>query len=49
MTMAKERLLAGYAQVRKDVASYSATSSIYSRVCWYSGGKGSHLVELVIQ
>lgn len=39
MTIVKERLTAGYAQVRKNVASYSAKSSIYLRVCWSSGGK----------
>lgn len=49
MTMAEERLTAVYAQVRKNVASYSAKSSISLQVCWCPEGKGSHLVELVIQ
>lgn len=39
MTMAEERMTAGYAQVRKNVASYTAKSSISLPVCWYSAGE----------
>lgn len=49
MTMAQARLTAGYAQVRKNVASYTAKVPFLCECAGIQQGKGSHLGELVIQ